>query len=148
MFVTKNQIFVFIACVAFGGVSGIIYSFAYILKYPIKNKWLKILPDVVVSMPIAIAFVIYAHGLNFPNVREYMVIGVFLGLFLYFKSFHILLANCIEKIYNIYKQKRIKRKNDRRKNKKINSRRHGRRSTARRRVVSGNGVSVNSHSRI
>ncbi len=148
MFVTKNQIFVFIACVAFGGVAGLAYSFSALIKYPIKNRWIKILPDVIVSVPIAVAFVIYSHGLNFPNIRAYMLVGVFIGLFLYFKSFYIILAKCTKKIYNIYKSKRIKRKNDRRKDKKINSRRHGRGSIARGRVVSGNGVSVNSHSGI
>ena len=118
MFVTKNQIFIFIACVAFGGVSGILFSLSALFKLFIKNRLLKMIPDVIASMPLSVCFIFYAYSLNFPNLRPYMLFGVFVGLLLYFKSFHIILAKTVQKIYNIYKSKKEKRVNDRRKGKR------------------------------
>lgn len=147
MFVTKNQIFIFIACVAFGGVSGLLYSISGAIKFFFKNKLLKIIFDALISLPIGVLFVVYAHQLNFPNTRGYMLLGVFTGIYLYFKSFYIILAKCAEKIYNICKQKR-KIKNDRNQSKKINRRRHGRRGVTRGNIAVNNGLSTNIHSRV
>ena len=124
MFVTKSQIFVFIACVAFGGISGIWFSFSGFIKFFIKKKITKIIIDLIFSLPISALFIIYSYQLKFPNIRAYMLFGLFLGIYLYFKSFYILLAKCAEKIYNICKRKR-KLKNDRNKGKKVNCCGHG-----------------------
>jgi hypothetical protein len=57
-----------------------------------------------------------------------MPIGVLVGIFLYLKSFHLLLAKTAKIIYNItIKKLFLKVKNVRTKNKKTNSRGNGRR---------------------
>ncbi|MBE5734753.1 MAG: hypothetical protein E7347_06920 [Clostridiales bacterium] len=148
MFVTKNQLFIFIACLSFGGVSGVIYTLSALIKKPIRNKFLRFLPDILFSFPFGVLFVVYSYSLNFPNVRPYMLFGVFLGLLLYFKSFHIILAKCGKKIYNIYKLAKGKAKYDRRKSKKIDSRRNCGRSVARGDFARGDDLSNDSHFRL
>ncbi len=110
MFVTANQIYIFFACVAFGGVSGLFFSTSIALKKIIKNKWLKILPDVVAFFVITPLYVLYSFCMRFSNLRVYMLLGVVIGIILYLKSFHIILAKFIKKVYNIFKYKKQKGK--------------------------------------
>lgn len=145
MFVTKNQIFVFIACVAFGGIGGILFSFSAGIKSFIKNRVLKCLPDLISMLILGAVFCLYSHFLNFPNLRTYMIAGVFIGNVLYFKSFHILLAKCVKKFYNIIEQKinrRRKVKDERIKVKKINNRNNRRGGVVASDFAIDNGVSV------
>ena len=129
MFVSKNQFFVFIACVSFGCVCALLLSFSAALKFFIKNKIIKAIPDVIVFLLISVSFRIYCYKLNFPNVRFYMLLGAIIGMLLYFKSFHILLAKYAKKFYNIINRKIIKNKkakDERNKIKKVDSRNYGR----------------------
>ena len=159
MFVTKSQIFIFIACLSFGGVCGIFYSFSAAVKYFIKNKFIKAIPDVIASLFIALIYVNFSFSINFPNVRAYMMAGVFVGIFLYLKSFHILLAKNSEKIYNICKNKILKAKdvrkqskrkntNNRRKGKKAYRGKHGGRSFVAIDSSNSYGVSINTYRRL
>ena len=108
MFVSKGQIFVFIACVAFGGVSGIVFSFFSVLNFIIKNKIVKHLFDFLAFLIVCFAYVIFAYKMHFPNFRLYMIAGVFAGIYIYIKSFHIILAKFAKKLYNITILKREK----------------------------------------
>ena len=63
MFVTKSQIYVFIACVAFGGISGIFFSFSSILKFFLKNDILKVFCDILSCLVIAF---LYCEYFRFP----------------------------------------------------------------------------------
>lgn len=105
MFVSKNQFFIFLACLSFGGFSGMLLSLIYGVKYFIKNKVVKIILDIISCSILGALFVIYSYKIYFPNFRIYMFFGVVVGLYLYLKSFHILLANFCKKIYNIIEQK-------------------------------------------
>lgn len=148
MFVTKNQILVFIACVAFGAFVGLIFNFSAGIKFFIKNKFCKCLCDVLFALPLGLVFTLYSYSLHFPNFRLYMLVGIYLGVFLYFKSFYIILAKYCKKIYNICKEKRKKLENDRTKGKKINRRRHGRRSVTDRNFVDGYDLSNDTYNRL
>lgn len=162
MLITKNQIFVFIACISFGGVSGIFLSLAEVLKKPINVKPLKILPDVAAFILIAAAYVVFSFKLNFPSYRIYMTVGVFLGLALYYKSLHVILAKCTQKAYNktikrffeFLKTKKGKTKDGKRgkikraervKVQKTGGRSHGRRSSFSNNTRLGNELSTDSH---
>ena len=145
MFVTHNQFFLFTACFAFGGISGVLFSISSCVKFFIKNLFLKSLPDVLIFLIVAILFVEYSYLMNFSDIRIYMFIGVFAGIFTYFKSLHILLAKFAKKYYNIIKQKAIERrkaKDERIKVKKVNSRNHSGRSAFDSGSVIDNGVST------
>lgn len=143
MFVTENQIFVFIACIAFGGVSGIIFSLLQPVKILFKIKSVAVALDIISFLIVWALFVQYSLMMEFPSIRAYMPIGVFIGLTLYFKSFKIILAKYIQKLYNRCRIIFVKVRNDRRKNKKIDSRRDGRRGASRRHTSRRDDLSVN-----
>ncbi len=148
MFVTQNQFFVFIACIAFGSVAGIIFSVFSCVKFFIKNRWLSAIPDIIAFIVVGLLYSVYYFALKFPNLRVYMPIGVFIGITMYFKTFHILLAKYVKKFYNIlYIKFRLikKAKDDRNKVKKVNSCHNGRCSSPSRNFANDNGVSVNIH---
>ena len=148
MFVTKNQFYVFVACIGFGMMCGVLLSFTYFFKHSIKNTFVTWVISFLEWVLISFAFMIYAHYLNFPDLRAYMVISVLLSIVLYFKSFHILLAKFAEKFYNI-KVKNIlgfrKAKNDRKKIQKINSGNNRRCSNAVDDADNYNGFSANTY---
>ena len=106
MFVTKNQFFIFLACVAFGAVSGTLFSLLRLLTIKIKKKIVKAVFDCVFFIISACGMIAYSFYLNFPSVRAYMIVGDFLGLFLYVKSFHLTLAKVLKMTYNNIKRER------------------------------------------
>lgn len=101
MFVTENQIFVVFACLGFGAACGILFSLSAGVKYFIRNKWVKIIPDIVAFAAFSVLYVLFAFTLKFPSYRVYMTAAALVGLFLYMKSFHIILAIFAGKLYNI-----------------------------------------------
>ena len=110
MFVTENQFFVFVACVAFGGVFGVIYPLFALIKKPLKSKIAKGIADVIYFALFTAFFLPYGYFLGFPSFRIYMPVGALVGLFLYMKSFYIILAKYGEKAYNKIKGKLLLRK--------------------------------------
>lgn len=148
MFVTKNQFYVFIACIAFGVVAGFILSFFICGAKLSKNKIVENLTAVIVLFVLGLVFVGYAFFMNFPNFRAYMLIGVFVGILGYFKSFHIILAKFLKKFYNVIikiLQNDKKVKYDRSKNKKNDSGSNGRRSVSFGNTSINNGLSNDKH---
>ncbi len=118
MFVTANQLYVFLACVAFGTAVGVLLSFSMLLNCVIKKLWIKSIFDVVILSLAVFIFVWYSFSLNFPSLRFYMLVGVALGIVGYCKSYHIILAKMGKMAYNkirIYKGKLVR---CRKKNKK------------------------------
>lgn len=145
MFVTANQIYVFLACVSFGGCSGIIFSVSELFKRFISNKWLRFLPDFLAFMVVTVLYVFSAYHMRFPNLRLYMILGVMLGVVIYLKSFHILLAKTFKKAYNIIKRIKVKTKDDGIKNKKTDCSVDRGRGIARCYTRVNNALSVNRH---
>ncbi len=107
---SSGQFFVFLSCVTFGILTGIIYSIINFIKMAIKINIIKIILDVLYFSLLGILFVIYSFKCQFPSVRVYMAVGVFLGVYFYAKSFHFILAKIGKRLYNkivsIKKQKR------------------------------------------
>lgn len=110
MFVSKGQFIVFCSCVSFGAFAGIIYGFLNTYSFFLKNKGVKLAFDVLIFSIISICFVLYSSVQKLPNLRFYMILGVFLGVLIYIKTFHYILAKNLKKIYNIFSEKRIKKK--------------------------------------
>ena len=113
MFVSKGQIYVFIACVAYGIMSSIIFLMTRILKCKFKQTKVVQLFDVLGYVLISLGYIIYSHLFSFPNFRLYMPFGVLVGHYLSIKSFHITLAKTFKKVYNSYKDKKVKSKDER-----------------------------------
>ena len=100
MFVTKNQFYVFVACVAFGTLLAILFCVVRLVRYLSNNKYFLGVVDFLFLTISSFLFSYYSHMLFFPNFRPYMLIGVFSGFFGYLKSFNIILAKSIKKFYN------------------------------------------------
>ena len=118
MFVSNGQFYVFIACVCFGGIGGVFFSISNLFKSLTKKYTLKIIFDIIAFCLLSFLYVLFSHTLSFPSFRAYMVLGVFVGIFIYLKSFHIILAKILKKIYNIIDKKILRKnksKHDRRK---------------------------------
>lgn len=111
MFVTSNQFFVFLSCFTFGVMAGIMFSISQIVHDYNKNAIIKGVLDFTAFIFTLVFFFIYSFSNKFPSFRIYMVFGVFLGILAYMKSFHIILAKIVKKIYNkVYINKREKRR--------------------------------------
>lgn len=104
MFLSSEQFYVFLVCIAFGGASGLLYSFFVPLKI-ISNSIFRVLLDLVYFCLIAFIYLNFSHYLNFPSFRVYMALGVFLGMLMYKESFHIILAKILKRLYNIINTK-------------------------------------------
>lgn len=130
MFVSSGQIYILIACIAFGGVSGVLFSIAYFVKLLMKNFYIRVVIDILTFAITALVYVVFSFKLSFPNFRFYMVVAVVMGMFIYFKSFGLLLAKLSEKLYNVLRKifLRKKSKHDGTKGKKSNRCKHGGRS--------------------
>ena len=148
MFVTLNQFYIFLACVTFGAFSGLFFSLFSVLKAFIKSKVFEIIIDIFLMFSLSIAFSIFSYKNHLPNIRIYMLAGVLIGLSMYLKSFHRILANFAKKFYNIITHKLNKGKgkvNDRNKSKKSYSGLNGRSSVATLYSSDNNGLSNDFH---
>ncbi len=124
MFVTLNQFYIFLACVMFGALGGVVFSLFSIIKYFNKIIVVEIVFDIFCMTILGVAFSIFSFKYAFPNLRVYMLFGVLFGLSMYLKSFHRILAKFTKKVYNITIRKFTKgkgKKNDRNKGKKSDS---------------------------
>ncbi len=100
MYVSANQFYVFLACFSIGGFCGIYYSIFALIKHYIDNNVLRSVLDVILYLVCFCTFSCLGYILHFPSLRIFMLVGFFLGLFVYVKSLHIILANSIKKLYN------------------------------------------------
>lgn len=101
MFVTAKQFYVFVACFALGSTCGILFTASTAIKKIIKPRILNVLPDFAAFVLTACLYVFVSYALKFPDFRLYMPIGVLTGIFAYMKSYHVLLAKCAKKAYNL-----------------------------------------------
>lgn len=102
MFVSHAQFHVFSACVAFGGVIGILF----LIVAPIKNIYVKVLFDVLIFCVICILFVVYSYKLQFGNFRFYMPFGVLIGISSCVLSFNFILKKFFYFIFNVKRKER------------------------------------------
>ena len=105
MFVSSGQFYVFIACVAFGFCGGGVFSIVQPLKKLANFKKVNVFLDFFAFSLLALLFCGFCFRFNFPSLRGYMILGVFCGLYIYFKSFYITIAKITKKMYNIIKVK-------------------------------------------
>lgn len=103
-------IFIFITCTCCGVLSGVVYDVLYIARcavcgihkqaYTVKDKIFTAACDVLYCLIFAAAFVFMSVMFNFDGLRFYMFLGCLLGAVLYLKSFHVIVAFSVKKVYN------------------------------------------------
>ena len=104
------QFKIFIICLACGVLSGIVYDALYIIrraacgaakaKRTLKDKVVTAVCDVIYAAALSASFIFCSVFFSFPDVRLYMLASCLLGAALYIKSFHIMVAFLINKLYN------------------------------------------------
>jgi len=100
MKVTIDQFFVFSALFSLGFLFGIIYTII-ILPFEIKKSvLLKNIVNILLFLILSILFIIIYNALKMPNFRVYMFISVLLGFFVCYKTFRVMLAKLLIKVYN------------------------------------------------
>lgn len=116
------QIFIFLTCVSYGIVSGIVYDVLYLARcavcgihkvaYTVKDKIFTAVCDILYFLILSAGFVFISIMFEFGSLRLYMLLGCALGAVLYIKSFHIFVAFSVKKVYNSFTSKKEGRKND------------------------------------
>ena len=144
----KGHFLCFCLCVGIGFLGGVLYSACSFVRVLFscprgKNKAVGAVVDVVFFMAFACFCTLGAYVLRFPALRIYMWVGYAVGLVLYLKSLHKVVAFfqniCYNKITKLIEKAKLQRKtrkrlkaNDARKNEKIdNGVRGGRHGVAR-----------------
>ncbi len=104
------QIFIFIICTFCGVISGVVYDVLYIARsavcgvhkeaFTVKDKIFTIACDVLYSLVFTAMFVFTSVMFDFYELRLYMLLGSILGALLYLKSFHVIVAFLVAKVYN------------------------------------------------
>ena len=110
MYVSHAQFSVFIACVFYGAVSAIFFELFTPIKKIIKPKFINEIIDFLIFVIVALGFNVYAYNMRFGDFRIFIPIGVFIGAFISFKSFNFALAKLAQKLYNIFKRRKRKKK--------------------------------------
>ncbi len=104
------QIFIFITCAFCGVISGVVYDILYIARcavcgirkeaFTLKDRIFTIACDVVYCLIFCAMFIFTSVMFNFYELRLYMLIGCILGALTYLKSFHVIVAFFVKKVYN------------------------------------------------
>ena len=102
---------IFLICLALGVCSGIVYDMLYIARFiiggrpAVKIKKREIIScavcDIIYAAVLSALFVAASVLFCFPDVRLYMLAAVISGELLYIKSFHIMVAFFLNRLYNI-----------------------------------------------
>jgi hypothetical protein len=95
-----DQIYTFFICLLGGVASGVVYEVIYIVKLFVKGKKMAIALDILFFLVFAAIYVFLAVIFSLPYFRLYMFIACQVGLLLYLKSIHYILAFFIEMVYN------------------------------------------------
>ncbi len=101
----NGQIRIFLVCTLVGVLCGVLYDAFFLVRSTYRKHWLRILCDILFSIGFALVYAIVSVSLEFPPLRFFFLLGCGLGLLLYIKSFHKIVAFFVEKIYNIHTRK-------------------------------------------
>lgn len=114
------QIYIFIICLFCGVISGVVYDILYVARcslcgidksvYSVKDKIFLVISDLLYCLIFAAGFIFVSVMFDFENLRLYMLLGCVLGAIIYLKSFHIIVAFFVRKVYNIVTLAKEKKK--------------------------------------
>lgn len=118
------EFYIFLTCLFSGIIGGAIYDVIYVVKvlmFGFEDKRIKtnddgkknkkaergagIFFDILFFLLFSALSVFIGTLFSFPDFRAYMFIGNLLGLLLYLKSFHFLIAFFLKWVYNIARKK-------------------------------------------
>ncbi len=104
------QAFILLICVLCGAASGIVYDILFVArsivcgvdrrKFTLKDKIFTFICDLIYFVVFAALFTYVCICFEIYTLRLYMLIGAAVGVLIYLKSFHIIIAFLIKKVYN------------------------------------------------
>lgn len=104
------QIFIFITCACCGALSGVVYDLLYIARcavcgvnrqvYTAKDRIFTVACDILYFAVFTAAFIFTSVMFDFYELRFFMLAGSLIGAILYLKSFHVIVAFSVKKVYN------------------------------------------------
>lgn len=110
------RIFIFISCLSLGILSGTVYDILYIIRcsvcgvqlkyYTAKDKIFTIVCDIMYFVVLSSAYIFLSVIFEFEQTRFYMLLGCGIGIILYLKSFHLIVAFFVKKVYNSVHRKK------------------------------------------
>lgn len=113
------QIFIFITCAFCGVVSGVAYDILYVARcavcgihkeaFTVKDRIFTIACDIVYCLVFCAIFIFASVMFSFYELRLYMLLGCASGAFLYLKSFHVIVAFFVRKVYNKIVHRKLKK---------------------------------------
>lgn len=113
------QFYIFMVCMFTGIISGVVYDVLYIVRcalcgpdksaYTVKDKIFLVICDVLYCIVFAAGYIFISVLFDFGEVRLFMLLGCALGAVIYLKSFHIIVAFFVHKVYNIITAKKEQR---------------------------------------
>lgn len=102
--------FIFMICLFCGVLSGTVYDVLYIARcilcgtdkenYTVKDKIFIAAADVIYCLVFAAGYIFMSVMFDFEGLRFYMLLGCALGALMYLKSFHVIVAFSVNKVYN------------------------------------------------
>ncbi len=111
------DLFIFLTYITLGIYSGILYDILYIVRVVVcgiyrgqlsfKDKIFTAVCDFVYFIFLAIAFIFLCVLFCIDTLRLYMFVALVLGVALYLKSVHIIVAFFVKRVYNIKKTRRL-----------------------------------------
>ena len=104
------RFFIFIVCLFCGIISGILYDVLFVARvflcgadkrvYTVKDRIFIIAADILYCLTFAAGYIFTSVTFDFEGFRLYMLIGCGLGALLYLKSFQVIVAFSVKKVYN------------------------------------------------
>lgn len=95
-----DQFYVALVCAACGAASGLAYDFFYLIRRFFPSRATDVICDVSFFLAFSAVYLYVSLLFGLPDLRVYMFLSCLVGLILYLKSWHGLVAFFSEKIYN------------------------------------------------
>ncbi|MBE5744312.1 MAG: hypothetical protein E7358_06335 [Clostridiales bacterium] len=109
-FISLSQPRIFLCSIFIGIIVGFYYEIYYFISLFFKKNFIKHGLKILWLLTSSIIYTSLSFAFEFPNVREYMFLGVIVGCLLYKFSFHKVIAILLNRVYNIIKVTIIKLK--------------------------------------
>ncbi len=95
-----TRFYIFLVCVMLGVSGGILYDAFSPIRSVFRRQWVRIACDFLFCVVFGAYYLFCSVALGFPSLRFYNLLGCILGIVLYLKSFHKIVAFFAKKVYN------------------------------------------------
>ncbi len=94
------QLRIFLICLFIGVLGGFVYDVFFLLRNFYRKQWFRVLCDVCFCLCFGVFYFFLSVSLALPPLRGYHLLACVIGLTLYLKSFHKIVAFFADMLYN------------------------------------------------